>query len=272
MRAEQIADVRVYRHEGPPGAPTLALLHGFSDSGLTWGDAVRRWQPSYTVVTWDARGHGAGPRFRLDELDGAPAKAMVADAVTVLDQLRAEGAQRIAAVGHSMGGNVASWAAAVRPDLVDALVLEDPAFPPEPVHGAGDVQWGQVQAAGLAAARADPAGLLAAGRRDNPHWPPAEVEPWAVAKTQTDLAFAAAGRALVWRSWTEVLPTLRMPTLLVTGTVNVLWPADHLTEVTCTCAAVTTYVVPDADHCVRRSRTEAFHSVVDPWLADALQA
>lgn len=270
MPSYLVGDIPCYRHDGPPGAPTLALLHGFSDSGLTWGDAVRRWRTTYTVVSWDARGHGRGARFGADQLAGSPAELMVSDAVSVLDRLRRDGAGRIAMVGHSMGGNVASWTARERPDLVDAVVLEDPAYPTEPVSGPGDPAWGATQVQWLSSFRTNPSTMLEAGRRDNTGWPAEELEPWAVAKTQTDLAFAAAGRALVWRSWTEVLPALRTPTLLVTGTTNVLWSAARLAEVKATCAAVTTEVVAGADHCVRRSRTEAFHAVVDPWLGARL--
>lgn len=271
MPSYLVGDIPCYRHDGPPGAPTLALLHGFSDSGLTWGDAVRRWQATYTVVSWDARGHGRGARFTTDQLADSPAELMVSDAVSVLDRLRSDGASRIAVIGHSMGGNVASWAAGERPDLVDAVVLEDPAYPAEPVTSLGDPTWGDRQVRWLSAFRTDLPGMLAAGRRDNTGWPAEELEPWALAKTQTDLAFAATGRALVWRSWTDVLARLHTPTLLITGTADVLWPSTRLAEVTSRCPAVTTQVIEGADHCVRRSRTEAFHAVADPWLRDRLR-
>ena len=39
-------------------APTLLLLHGLTDSGRCWPDAVRRWQDGYRILAWEARGHG----------------------------------------------------------------------------------------------------------------------------------------------------------------------------------------------------------------------
>src|SRR5664279_2944588 len=51
-------------HElGREDGPTLVLLHGLSDSGLCWPDAVRRWRHGYRIVAPDARGHGESPRF-----------------------------------------------------------------------------------------------------------------------------------------------------------------------------------------------------------------
>jgi len=53
-------------HElGRADGPTLVLLHGLSDSGLCWPDAVRRWRHDYRIVAPDARGHGESPRFDL---------------------------------------------------------------------------------------------------------------------------------------------------------------------------------------------------------------
>ena len=57
---------QIWRYDwgGPEGAPLLLLLHGFSDSGQCWNDAVARWTPAYRVVTVDLRGHEV--RVELD--------------------------------------------------------------------------------------------------------------------------------------------------------------------------------------------------------------
>ena len=39
-------------------APTLLLMHGRTDSGRCWPDAVARWSADYRLLAWDARGHG----------------------------------------------------------------------------------------------------------------------------------------------------------------------------------------------------------------------
>src|SRR5450756_2522288 len=67
-------------HElGRADGPTLVLLHGFTDSGLCWSDAVRRWCHDYRIVAPDARGHGESPRFDPATSGRNRSDVMVAD-------------------------------------------------------------------------------------------------------------------------------------------------------------------------------------------------
>ena len=135
---------------GPDHGPVLLLLHGFSDSGPCWADAIERWRQTFSVVTWDARGHGRSPRFTADQLAVGPGALMVADAVTAAEQLAARSGAAIGVVGHSMGGSTAAGLALARPDLVAALVLEDPALPGLPGGpGENQAEWGAEQVRGL---------------------------------------------------------------------------------------------------------------------------
>ena len=50
---------------GPPGAPTIALLHGLSATGgLNWVWAFAPLGRRYHVIAIDHRGHGRGIRTR----------------------------------------------------------------------------------------------------------------------------------------------------------------------------------------------------------------
>lgn len=106
---------------GPDHGPPLLLLHGVTRGWSDWstllGDLTLRWR----VVAVDFRGHGGS--------DSAAAGYCVADyvddAVTVLRQVTAEPA---VVMGHSLGAMVALHAAAEAPDLVRAVVAEDPPF------------------------------------------------------------------------------------------------------------------------------------------------
>ncbi|HVM07946.1 MAG TPA: alpha/beta hydrolase [Acidimicrobiales bacterium] len=87
--------------EGPPGAPTVFLLHGLSGGAdLNWFPAFDVLARHFRVVAIDHRGHGQGIRskepFRLEDCAD--------DAVAVMDQL---GIDRVIAVGYSMGGPIA---------------------------------------------------------------------------------------------------------------------------------------------------------------------
>lgn len=101
---------------GPPGAPTLLLLHGLGATArLNWGPSFRPLSEHFRVVAIDHRGHGRGLRtwwFRLE--DCADDVAAVADAL---------GIDRFIAVGYSMGGPVATLTWKQHRDRVSGLVL-----------------------------------------------------------------------------------------------------------------------------------------------------
>src|SRR5688572_32755746 len=77
-------DLTVRDLGGPEGAPLLFLMHGRTDSGECWADAVERWSRQYRLLSWDARGHGESPRFTEAQLADGVAATMTADAVAIL--------------------------------------------------------------------------------------------------------------------------------------------------------------------------------------------
>lgn len=102
---------------GPPGAPTLVLLHGWTATAdLNWFNVYEPLAERFRVVAYDHRGHGRGlrtrRRFRL--ADCADDAAAVADAL---------GIDRFVPVGYSMGGPVAKLVWQRHRARVDGLVL-----------------------------------------------------------------------------------------------------------------------------------------------------
>src|SRR5260221_9653585 len=103
--------------EGPPGAPTLLLLHGWMASGgLNWFRVFDALGEHFNVVAVDMRGHGRGirngRRFRLADCAD--------DAAATLDEL---GVGPVIAVGYSLGGPVAQLLWRRHPEKVEGLVL-----------------------------------------------------------------------------------------------------------------------------------------------------
>lgn len=102
---------------GPPGAPTVVLLHGWTVSAdLNWFTVYETLGRHFRVLAIDHRGHGRGirsrRRFRL---------ADCADDVAALCE--AYGIARVVPVGYSMGGPVALLLWHRHRHLVDGLVL-----------------------------------------------------------------------------------------------------------------------------------------------------
>src|SRR5713101_2397702 len=102
---------------GPPGAPVLVLLHGWTaSSALNWFGCYRHLGRRFRVLAIDHRGHGRGIRnrhpFRLEDCAD--------DVVALAEQLDIS---RFIPVGYSMGGPIALLTWRRHPEMVEGLVL-----------------------------------------------------------------------------------------------------------------------------------------------------
>lgn len=96
---------------------TILLLHGLMGRASTWWRPARWLADHGRVIGVDARGHGDSPArgpWRTERF--------VADLVEVIENL---GLGPAVVIGHSMGGLHGWELAALRADLVSALVVED---------------------------------------------------------------------------------------------------------------------------------------------------
>jgi 3-oxoadipate enol-lactonase len=108
---------RVWECAGPPGAPTLMLIHGVTFTAeLNWAKVFAPLSRHFHLIAIDLRGHGdgirAGSRFRLE--DCADDVAALAEALDI---------SRFVAVGYSMGGMVAQLLYRRHASLLSGLVL-----------------------------------------------------------------------------------------------------------------------------------------------------
>ncbi len=102
---------------GPPGAPVVFLLHGWTVSAaVNWFPVYEPLSELARVVSLDHRGHGQGirhrDRFRLS--DAAD------DVVALADEL---GVEQFVVAGYSMGGIIAQLVARRHPHRVRGMVL-----------------------------------------------------------------------------------------------------------------------------------------------------
>lgn len=251
-------------------APTLLLLHGLTDSGRCWPDAVGRWQDDYRVLAWDARGHGESERFTEAQLRDGIGETHRDDLVDLLEILAGDGIRRPLLVGHSMGGGTAAALATSRPDLVRAVLLEDPALGNGRYAELDTEQGARRRVAEARETNANPQGAMKKGRAIHPNWPASEFKPWLDAKLQTDIDMLADPVITVRTPWYDVAAAIAVPALIVTGDNGAIWDGALLTrlrEIVSGNECLDLEIIARAGHCVRRDRPEAFHTVVDPWIA-----
>lgn len=246
--------------------PTVEVLflHGWTDSVDCWSPLIGQLDDGLGYLAIDAPGHGRSPRAE-EPVDRATMATVVAD-VLASQEIPSDG---IVVVGHSMGAATAAALAEQRPDLVRALVLEDPAFPAPPVpkrsaaFGSMPDWLRDVRALDLQA-------RIAKCAADNPAWPADELEPWAMSKEQYDPRGVNRPDARPV-PLTDRLPKLRGPVLLIHGDYDrgsTIWPeaaeackqagGDKLTMVHLT----------GAGHNVRREQRAAYVRTLRDFLAN----
>jgi 2-succinyl-6-hydroxy-2,4-cyclohexadiene-1-carboxylate synthase len=104
---------------GPPDAPALVLMHGFTGSAGSWAARMEALAEVCTTIAIDALGHGdsdspADPaRYAMPHV--------VADTLAIMDHLDIE---HVGLLGYSMGGRMALHVAVAAAPRLDFLVLE----------------------------------------------------------------------------------------------------------------------------------------------------
>jgi pimeloyl-ACP methyl ester carboxylesterase len=98
---------------------SLILLHGFSENGLCWSRVAKAFENDYDIIMVDARGQG---------LSSGPERGYSQELLTqdVAGLIEVPGLQHPSLFGHSNGALTAAQVAATFPELVRAIILEDP--------------------------------------------------------------------------------------------------------------------------------------------------
>jgi pimeloyl-ACP methyl ester carboxylesterase len=198
-----------------------ALLHGFGDSPECWSPLLAALADSLdeelTVATPAAPGHAQEPLPEGAALD-LPFLAEVA--VGYLTPIVEEAGRRAVVGGHSMGAATAVAVAAMRPDLVAGLYLEDPpwSWPPGP-------ESAEAKSAGTAELAHWIAGLQGSSHEDrvqwclehNPGWPMDEYDIWARAKAEVDPAVFGRPIDIGRFAWQPLVDAVQCPVTMLIG-------------------------------------------------------
>ena len=254
-----------YLRSGGPKPPIL-LAHGALDDARCWARVAVALAPNYDVIAVDARGHGRSEA----PVDGYELTSQAEDLAGVIAAL---GLEQPAILGHSMGAEVAPVLAGTYPDLLGAILLEDPgpwwtgwpATDEERAFLADErVRYEQF-------ARQSRAALIADRQRKRPDWTEEEREAWADAKLQASPhAFQAFDADLdAGVDWPAVLGRITCPALLIrtdpaTGGIVDQQAAAALKRML---PQLEIAYIPGASHSIRRSNLARFMAVVESFLA-----
>lgn len=113
------------RRWGDANAPALFLCHGWLDVSATWGPMAQALLPQFQVLAPDLRGYG----HTQWPQDGYWFYDYVADLEAILDHYAPT--EPVLLAGHSMGAQIASLYAGIRPARVKKLVCMDGLFLPD---------------------------------------------------------------------------------------------------------------------------------------------
>ena len=279
---------------GPVDSPQLVLLHGITSSAAANWPSIAHWsQRGWRVIALDARGHGLSPRWQPQQLLRA-GQQLVDDVVEVLEYLPTPAPAQNAAptagaseptpaaglkpilIGHSMGAATAAVVAAQRPDLVSALVLEDPAR-----YGTRSpselLRRGQARANHVNRTLADLPASLAALLENacTPGQPSVqEALPSLWASQQLDQSLLGTGVVAPEVEFTQLMESISLPTLLLTGDRRgeARVGAQLLAQLMEQNPHICGQVMPGAGHQVRRANPQAYYDVVDAFLQTQVPA
>ena len=115
-----VGDVSFNYAEGPDNGPALVLLHAQLLDWYTYCEVLPELSESFHVYAIDYPGHG---KTVVPEDYEMSAENIGSDIGRFIDEVIGE---KVFVSGNSSGGLLTVWLAANRPDIVEAVVLEDP--------------------------------------------------------------------------------------------------------------------------------------------------
>ncbi len=265
-------NLNYYRTAYEGQKPPIVMVHGLTDNGMCWVRVADALADQYEIILPDPRGHGFSDKPETAAFSGGLARlaehgygveeraADVAELISVL------GIQPPVLFGHSLGGQVANAIAALYPERVRALVLEDPAWfgqdTPEnqAKHAA---EWCAGLRRDQSHSRAE---LIAQCHQQNPAWPADELGPWADAKLQMSERALYEILTSMNPGWQGFLRAVRCPVLLVTGDKDIIITPAMYQEAAALNPRVREAHIPNAAHSIHRDNFAVYMEKVRAFL------
>jgi 2-succinyl-6-hydroxy-2,4-cyclohexadiene-1-carboxylate synthase len=236
--------------------PRLVLVHGFTQTGRSWGPLATELARHHEVVRVDAPGHGRSAADAVDMVAGA--------------RLLGEAGGTAAYIGYSMGARLCLHLALAEPRRVTALVLVggtaglDVPSERRARRRADEARAAELERVGVAEfVRRWLAQPLFAGLGAEAAGVEARLEN-TVAGLATSLRLSGTGaQESLWAR----LPELAMPVLALAGERDEIFRARAEAMVAAIGPNAEVAVVPAAGHAAHRESPDAFLAIVGRFLA-----
>jgi pimeloyl-ACP methyl ester carboxylesterase len=252
----------------PPAATSgagtpLVLLHAFPLDGRMWAPQVEALAGTYQVIVPDLRGFGAARDQAVEE---AGMDLLADDLLRLLDD---RGLDRVVLGGLSLGGYVALAFLRRHADRVSGLVLLDTKASADGDQARAD----RLKMAERVLAEGNdfvPEVMLPKllGQTSREHRPEVVEKVTALIREQTPQAIAGAQRGMAARAaTTDVLATIKVPTLVVTGEEDVVTGPEIGRDLAAGIPGARFLLVEEAGHLVNLEQPEIVNEALLDFLA-----
>jgi 3-oxoadipate enol-lactonase len=258
----RVGEVELY-YEVDGQGPAIVLGHSIGQTAEIWRRVAERLADRYTVVRYDARGHG-----RSDKPPGPYRVEQMAEDVYGL--LRVLGLERPVVGGLSLGGSITMALALAHPEAARALILVDTAdyYEPDPLP-----RWEARAQAALSHGFSQPPQeqldkwLTPATQREHPELMEHVVRTY-LANDPT--GYAAAGRALGVFDVRAELRRIDAPTLVIVGAEDDTTSVATARRIQRNIAGAELVVIPNAAHLAPWERPDAVAQAMETFLERVL--
>ena len=245
------------------GSAPVVLLHGQPGGAADWAEVVAALPARPSPIAFDRPGWD-GVR-RATDLEG--------NAIAALERMDRAGAGQAVVVGHSLGGAIAAWLAATRPERVRALVLVAPAANSASLYRLD--RWLAAPLVGELAAGLTLGGFgltLAMPGALRPIAGLTGIDPAYLRRAATMIrrpaawwSYSAEQRALVdgMAELERRLPAIRAPTIILTGSADRIIPPPSTRALADQIPGAELRVVEGAGHLLPQTRAAVVAAAVD---------
>lgn len=255
-------DIKLHVYRTGTNRPALVFAHGLSDNGLCFWSIAQQFADDYEIILYDSRNHGLS--------DGAENLTLEDRAHDLVGLITILGIETPTLIGHSLGAVTIALYAGLYPDVPRCVVLEDP--PPFEFLASTDEQaiafkanWRKLAAVNKQKSIDE---LIAINRAEDPTWPDAEQQPWAISKQQLNL-YAFDEDAIDVTKGNHIVSQITCPTLILTADLvcGAIHPPQMADALAASMSNVSHVNIPNAGHNIRREQPAAYLSTIRAFLS-----